>query len=120
PDNFPLTQRDSFGFNQTNISDADNHIRISPGLEPERYFKNYRDYIVLLNDVLSDAMKKFPDKKEAIAMNILLHGDSLMDLVEKCSRDETLPESSSMQRQLEQAWNSVIAPTVKIPRSLLS
>jgi hypothetical protein len=83
PDHFSFTQRDSFGFNQSSGADIDNHLRLSPGLEPEKYFLNFRDYIVHLNDLLLMCSEKFPGHAELIITQLLEDEKSTIELVDK-------------------------------------
>jgi hypothetical protein len=110
PEKFPLTQRDSFGFNQTSLADFGTHTRLSPGLEPEVFIRNYRDYVVLLNDVLHQAMARFPNQQEALMAQVLEHGDGLLGLIERCRGDAQLEATPQTQKALHKAWDEVIFP----------
>jgi len=110
PDTFPMMHRESFGFHQTTLSSATvkDIIRISPGLEPDDILKNYRDYLVLLNDVLRDGKKRFPGQGDAIMRAVLEHGDSLVALV-----GQRGDEGSGIEEKIEEAWRDIEA---RLPR----
>ncbi len=108
PEKFPLTHRDSFGFNQTNVSDIGTHMRLSPGLESKACIANYRDHIVLLNDVLREGVRRFAQQKEAVIANVLEHGDELIELMGKCQRDPMFEAQPQTKKAIEHAWDRVV------------
>jgi hypothetical protein len=98
PDHFSFTARDSFGFNQTSGTEIDNHLRLSPGLEPEKYFLNLRDYIVHLNDLLLMCSEEFPGHGELIIIQLLKDEKSTVELVDKMIRSSPSYENSPQGR----------------------
>lgn len=56
PAHFPVGFRPSFGFSHSNVSlIGSNKLRFNPGLEDEVTLKNYRDFLVEMNDALTEA-----------------------------------------------------------------
>jgi hypothetical protein len=86
PVNFPImVLRDSFGYNQANVlmfgGEGKSGFRFTPGLEGDAVLKNYRDFFVAWNDVLTEATQGKADLERAEAINTVLEkGSELVKL----------------------------------------
>jgi len=83
PEDFPLSNRASFGFPHSNISlIGGSKFRFNPGLESEGTLQNFQQHFVKLNELMMEAYNGAPEHLRAGAVKLVLTstGDQLMKL----------------------------------------
>jgi hypothetical protein len=92
PEDFPLSNRASFGFPHSNISlIGGSKFRFNPGLESEDTLKNFQSHFVKLNELMLEAFQGAPESLRGGAVKLVITsaGDKLMNLRDQVKDLET-------------------------------
>jgi len=107
PEDFPLSNRASFGFPHSNISlIGGSKFRFNPGLESEETLKNFQAHFIKLNEMMLEAFHGAPNEQlraSAVKAVLTSTGDKLLKLRDQVKELEDKREPVSQELHLELA-----------------